>query len=443
MATIVGIRFKDAGKIYSFDPADIELAAGDWAVVDTAQGRECGEVMFAPREASEEQIVAPLKRVVRRATPDDIRIVQERAAKEKHALDVCQEKVNAHKLDMKLVNVEMAFDGSKIVFYFTADGRVDFRALVRDLASVFRTRIELRQIGVRDEVKMLGGLGPCGREACCKSFLSDFSPVSIRMAKDQNLSLNPTKISGLCGRLMCCLNYEQETYASTLQRCPRKGSTVLTPEGPATVDDVLIIKEKVKVRLTGEEVEIREYPFDDISEASPKDIAAWEASGGRARAATAKAAYKQALNKPKPRPGEDLDDDATGGEGPMRLVKPDQPALAVFPDQARDENGPREPEDGQAARPAPAAPRPAQAPRSGGSQRPQQSQRPQPQQRPLPQQPPKGDDDEGDEDEAPDTAAATPEQGAPGQAPNPNRRRRRGGRRRSGWHGGPRPPAKQ
>ena len=151
---------------------------------------------------------------------------------------------------MKLVNVEYSFDGSKIVFYFTADGRVDFRALVRDLAAVFRTRIELRQIGVRDEVKMLGGLGPCGREACCKAFLTDFSPVSIRMAKDQNLSLNPTKISGLCGRLMCCLNYEQEHYQTTLQRCPRKGATVLTPEGPATVDDVLILKEKVKVRLT-------------------------------------------------------------------------------------------------------------------------------------------------------------------------------------------------
>ena len=438
MAIIVGIRFKDAGKIYSFDPADLELGAGDWAVVDTAQGRECGEVMFAPKEVPDTQIMTPLKRVVRKATADDMRIVQERAAKEKHALDVCQEKVNAHKLDMKLVNVEMAFDASKIVFYFTADGRVDFRALVRDLASVFRTRIELRQIGVRDEVKMLGGLGPCGREACCKSFLSDFSPVSIRMAKDQNLSLNPTKISGLCGRLMCCLNYEQETYATTLQRSPRKGSTVLTPEGPAYVDDVLILKEKVKVRLQGEEVEIREYTFEEVSEAAPKDIAAWEASGGRARAAAAKAAYKQALNKPKPKPGEDIDGaDPFGFGAPMRLVKPDEPDLAVPAGEL--------PETKQEPQPkAERAPVPQQQRQPPRPARPQQNQ-PRPQQQPRPTQQqaaPIDAQDDGDAVDMPDTGTA--QQGeAPGQgSANTNRRRRRGGRRRGGWHGGPRPPAK-
>jgi cell fate regulator YaaT (PSP1 superfamily) len=435
MAIIVGIRFKDAGKIYSFDPAGLELNAGDWAVVDTAQGRECGEVMFAPKEVADTQIIAPLKRVVRRATADDMRIVQERAGKEKHAMDVCQEKVNAHKLDMKLVNVEIAFDGSKIIFYFTADGRVDFRALVRDLASVFRTRIELRQIGVRDEVKMLGGLGPCGREACCKAFLSDFSPVSIRMAKDQNLSLNPTKISGLCGRLMCCLNYEQENYATTLQRCPRKGSTVLTPEGPATVDDVLILKEKAKVRLHGEEIEIREYAFEEISEAGPKDIAEWEASGGRVRAATAKAAYKQALNKPKPKPGDEFADNADpdGFSGPVRLVKPDEPDLAM-PDDA----APSIVEEGPMPQRIPVLPQQRPAPRP---------QQPRPQQAPQQQKPASNlavptENDEDEEEDAPETDSATPNGDPAKNTPNPNRRRRRGGRRRSGWHGGPRPPAK-
>jgi cell fate regulator YaaT (PSP1 superfamily) len=422
MNTIVGIRFKDTGKIYYFDPSALELAQGDWAVVETAQGKECGEVMLSPREVPDEQIVAPLKKVQRKATAEDMKIVEERAGKEKHALEVCQEKVLAHNLDMKLVNVEFSFDGSKIVFYFTADGRVDFRALVRDLAAVFRTRIELRQIGVRDEVKMLGGLGPCGREACCKAFLTDFSPVSIRMAKDQNLSLNPTKISGLCGRLMCCLNYEQEHYAATLQRCPRKGATVLTPEGPATVDDVLILKEKVKVRLIGDEVEIREYVFEDVQDATPKDIAAWEASGGRARASVAKAAYKQALNKPKPKPGDEFNDipsDFYSNDGPMRLVKPDEPALGVGQEMpsalpaaeikpvpkaapaVQDLEDYREDDDAAAAQDA-------------SGQR----------------------DTDGTDEEAGSAADGQPATGD-NQA---NRRRRRGGRRNRGWHGGPRTP---
>ena len=411
MTNIVGIRFKEAGKIYYFDPGTLELVQGDWAVVETAQGKECGEVMIAPREVPDEQIVAPLKKVQRKATADDLRVVEERASKEKHALEVCEEKVRNHSLDMKLVNVEYSFDGSKIVFYFTADGRVDFRALVRDLAAVFRTRIELRQIGVRDEVKMLGGLGPCGREACCKAFLSDFSPVSIRMAKDQNLSLNPTKISGLCGRLMCCLNYEQEHYSTTLQRSPKKGAAVITPEGPAYVDDVLILKEKVKVRLTGEEVEIREYSFDEIQEGGANQIAEWEASGGRARAAQAKAAYKQALNNPKPKKEEEYIDYSAEAFASRMVPAPDEtpkvdPAPAPHP-------GPK--------------PLPDEDYRDGD------------------------DDDDGDDaEEAPQNGDATqgakPAQGEqkPGANGNGNgtggsghRRRRRGGRRHRVFHGEP------
>ncbi len=403
MPNIVGIRFKEAGKIYYFDPGELALAQGEWAIVETAQGKECGEVMLPQRDVPEDQIVAPLKKVIRKATAEDMKALEERAAKERHALQVCEEKVKAHNLDMKLVDVEYSLDGGKIIFYFTADGRVDFRALVRDLAAVFRTRIELRQIGVRDEVKMLGGLGPCGREACCKAFLSDFSPVSIRMAKDQNLSLNPTKISGLCGRLMCCLNYEQEHYAETLKRCPRKGTTVLTPEGPAVVDDVLILKEKVKVRLTGEEVEIREYAFDDVKEANQKDIAEWEASGGRARAVAAKAAYKQAQQN-KPKKGEQPAEDAAFE--PMRVVKPDLPDLAEV-------------------------------------------NQPAPQRQPALTVEDTDGDEEGDEtDEAaegqPQTGRpATPNQGGQsqqgGQGSGTRRRRRRGGRRRGGFHGGPKP----
>lgn len=430
MPNIVGIRFKEAGKIYYFDPAGLELAQGDWAVVETAQGKECGEIMLSPREVPDEQIVSPLKKVTRKATPEDMKIVEERAGKEKHALELCEEKVRAHNLEMKLVNVEYAFDSSKIIFYFTADGRVDFRALVRDLAAVFRTRIELRQIGVRDEVKMLGGLGPCGREACCKAFLSDFSPVSIRMAKDQNLSLNPTKISGLCGRLMCCLNYEQDHYASTLQHCPRKGSTVLTPEGPATIDDVLILKEKVRVRLTGEEVEIREYPFEEVQEAGQKEIAAWEASGGRERAVIAKAAYKQAQNKPKQKEPESASSFFTADDRdyePIRSVKPDEPDL-VF---ARKEE-PESPENGVGM--------PGDADEDEDDLE-------------LPSED-DGQEGGGEGDREVRAASVRPEVPAAQRPQNPqpprppvegqsqdnhHRRRRRGGRRRGGWHGGPRP----
>jgi len=214
MINVVGIRFKSAGKIYYFDPAELSLPMNTFVIVETARGLEMGEVVLGVRKVSKEEVVLPLKKVLRIATPDDLAKAETNCAKEENARKVCSEKIAEHNLPMKLVNVEYTFDGSKIIFYFTAEGRVDFRELVKDLAAVFRTRIELRQIGVRDEAKMLGGLGSCGRELCCCSFLGDFEPVSIKMAKEQNLSLNPTKISGICGRLMCCLNFESACYRS-------------------------------------------------------------------------------------------------------------------------------------------------------------------------------------------------------------------------------------
>lgn len=222
MAVIIGVRFKNTGKVYYFDPGQNQLEKGSLVVVETARGIECGEVVIPNKEVADSTIVKPLKPVLRPATPEDKRRAKENAEKEQRAMRVCQEKIAAHKLDMKLVDVEYTFDNSKILFYFTADGRVDFRDLVKDLASVFRTRIELRQIGVRDEAKMLGGLGICGRPFCCSQFLSDFQPVSIKMAKEQNLSLNPTKISGVCGRLMCCLKYEQDNYEQIRKQMPKR-----------------------------------------------------------------------------------------------------------------------------------------------------------------------------------------------------------------------------
>ncbi|MBC9784159.1 stage 0 sporulation family protein [Heliobacterium chlorum] len=212
MVKIVGVRFKKTGKVYYFDPGDLEIQAQDRVIVETARGIEYGEIVIPPREVPEDSLVNPLKKVLRVATAEDAQQVEENRSKETAAYEICQKKISIHQLPMKLVDVEYTFDASKIIFYFTADGRVDFRELVKDLAAVFRTRIELRQIGVRDEAKMIGGIGCCGRVLCCSSFLGDFEPVSIRMAKDQNLSLNPTKISGICGRLMCCLKFENDCY---------------------------------------------------------------------------------------------------------------------------------------------------------------------------------------------------------------------------------------
>lgn len=248
MAEIIGVRFKSVGKVYYFDPNGVRAEKGSHVIVETARGVECGEVAMANREVSDQTIVKPLKKVVRAATKEDMQRVENNLARQKQAFSVCQEKIAKHKLDMKLVDVEFTFDNNKILFYFTADGRVDFRELVKDLASVFRTRIELRQIGVRDEAKMLGGLGICGRPFCCASFLGEFQPVSIKMAKEQGLSLNPAKISGTCGRLMCCLKYEQEAYEDLLRTTPRQGSLVRTRDGvKGQVVEVNLLTGQLKV----------------------------------------------------------------------------------------------------------------------------------------------------------------------------------------------------
>ncbi len=249
MKNIIGVRFKKPGKIYFFDPGNLKISTKDFVVVETLQGEEYGEVVIANRQMPEDKIVKPLKKVLRVATYKDKKHYEENKKKEKEAFAICEKKIKEHKLEMTLIDVEFKFDNSKVLFYFTADGRIDFRELVKDLASIFRTRIELRQIGVRDEVKRIGGNGVCGRELCCCSFLSNFETVSIKMAKEQNLSLNPSKISGNCGRLMCCLKYEQEVYEEKLKKLPKIGAIVKTPEGEGTVESVETLKEKVRVKL--------------------------------------------------------------------------------------------------------------------------------------------------------------------------------------------------
>ncbi|MBQ7218721.1 MAG: stage 0 sporulation family protein [Ruminococcus sp.] len=249
MAEVIGVRFKEVGKVYYFDPNNNKLKVGDTVIVETARGIECGKVAMENKEVKDDDIVHPLKKLVRKATKEDLKRLEDNHRKEKEALKICERKVAEHKLEMKLVDVEYTFDNSKILFYFTADGRVDFRALVKDLASVFRTRIELRQIGVRDESKMLGGLGVCGRPFCCNSFLGEFHPVSIKMAKEQGLSLSPTKISGTCGRLMCCLKYEQEAYTDLLKRTPKVGAIVKTPAGRGLVVETNLLSQTLKVKM--------------------------------------------------------------------------------------------------------------------------------------------------------------------------------------------------
>ena len=249
MAIIIGVKFKGAGKVYYFDPDESILNAGDYVVAETSRGIECGTVTFGNREISDDGLNRPLKKIIRPATAEDIARLEENRKKEEKAYSICLKKIIEHNLKMKLVTVEYTFDNNKILFYFTADGRVDFRELVKDLAGIFRTRIELRQIGVRDESKMLGGLGICGREFCCKGFLSDFQPVSIKMAKEQGMSLNPVKISGTCGRLMCCLKYEQEAYSDLLKKTPKIGAYVSTPDGKGTVVDQNLIKGVLNVQL--------------------------------------------------------------------------------------------------------------------------------------------------------------------------------------------------
>ena len=266
MDKIIGVQFQKNGKIYYFDSNGFTVKPGDYVIVDTARGLDLGEIAFGPRDISEDTWKNPLKKMIRMATEQDVQHGIENRQKEKEAFSICQKKIAEHKLEMKLVSVEYAFDNSKILFFFTANGRVDFRSLVKDLASIFKMRIELRQIGVRDEAKMLGGLGPCGRPICCGTFLDQFQPVSIKMAKEQNLSLNPTKISGVCGRLMCCLKYEQEHYEMTRKKMPRIGREVVTPDGKGPVTDLNIVKETVFVRLTnGDTSEIKEYPLEQVT----------------------------------------------------------------------------------------------------------------------------------------------------------------------------------
>ena len=266
MIKIVGVRFRTAGKIYYFDPQKYTISLGDNVIVETARGVEFGTVMIAPKEVEPEKVIQPLKPVIRVATPEDEKIETRNHLKEKEAFKICLEKIQKHKMEMKLVDAEYTFDNNKLLFYFTADGRIDFRELVKDLASVFRTRIELRQIGVRDETKILGGVGICGRPLCCNTFLSEFAPVSIKMAKEQNLSLNPSKISGVCGRLMCCLKNEEETYEYLNSRLPNTGDYVTTDDKlRGEVQSVSVLRQTVKVLVeVDDEKEIREYKVNQL-----------------------------------------------------------------------------------------------------------------------------------------------------------------------------------
>ncbi|GLI10233.1 stage 0 sporulation protein [Paenibacillus tyrfis] len=265
MFSVVGVRFKKAGKVYYFDPSDLPIDQDSAVIVETARGVEYGRVVIGRRTVGESDVVLPLKKVIRIADQQDAQLVEDNKQAAKNAFAICQDKIKDHQLRMKLVDVEYTFDRNKIIFYFTAEGRVDFRELVKDLASIFRTRIELRQIGVRDEAKMLGGIGPCGRILCCSSFLGDFEPVSIKMAKDQNLSLNPTKISGLCGRLMCCLKYEHDNYESAKDDLPRVGSEVITSFGNGRVVSLNVGERTAKVQIFDIK-KVMDLPLDDVVE---------------------------------------------------------------------------------------------------------------------------------------------------------------------------------
>jgi cell fate regulator YaaT (PSP1 superfamily) len=303
MIKVVGVRFRNAGKIYYFGPENLELAAGTHVIVETARGVEMGTVMVGPKEVAEEDVIQPLKPVIRIATEADEKTVEKNREKEKEAFKICLEKIEKHKLEMKLVEAEYTFDNNKLLFYFTADGRIDFRELVKDLAAVFRTRIELRQIGVRDETKIRGGIGICGRPLCCNTYLSEFAPVSIKMAKEQNLSLNPTKISGVCGRLMCCLKNEEDTYEYLNSRLPGNGDYVTTSDGlKGEVSSVNVLRQTVKVLVeVDDEKELREYKVEELkfkprrrkehvklTAEEMKELSALEDKGGKSKIDDAK-----------------------------------------------------------------------------------------------------------------------------------------------------------
>lgn len=349
MPMVVGVRFRRTGKNYYFDPSGFEYKPGDAVVVETARGIEYADVTMLPREVSDEEIVPPLKPVIRVATPADRQRVLDNMAKEKEAMTIGLECISLRQLEMKLVDVEYTFDGKKIIFYFTADGRVDFRELVRDLAARFHIRIELRQIGVRDETKMMGGLGPCGRAVCCTSFLNDFVPVSIRMAKDQNISLNPTKISGLCGRLMCCLQFEHEFYAQEKAKSPKVGADVITPDGPGEMVEHFILREKFRIRVTLPDLsfDMREYPCDQVRIVTPEERQAAlreieeklgktlqevtaDAESRADRARELRAAHQARVKPARPRPvnenkAQSINDISIFPEAPAKAERPERP----------------------------------------------------------------------------------------------------------------------
>lgn len=299
MTRVIGVRFRNVGKIYYFSPKDFDICVGDHVIVETARGVEYGHVVLAPRDVEDEKVVQPLKEVIRIATPQDDKKEEANRKREKEAYQICLKKIREHGLEMKLIDVEYTFDNNKVLFYFTADGRIDFRELVKDLASVFKTRIELRQIGVRDETKIMGGIGICGRTLCCHAHLSEFVPVSIKMAKEQNLSLNPTKISGMCGRLMCCLKHEEETYEYLNRKLPNVGDYVTTDDGlKGEVHSVNVLRQLVKVLIeNNDEKEMREYKVeqlrfkkrhrkekqDDVTDAELRELEKLEKQEGRSK----------------------------------------------------------------------------------------------------------------------------------------------------------------
>ena len=353
MAMVIRVRFKRAAKLYDFDPNGLELHNGMSVVTETARGVELGECMSGVMDVPDERLVLPLKPILRIATEQDLAMQKRNEQAEKEAFDIAIDRIAEHKLEMKLVDVEYAFDRSKIIFYFTANGRVDFRMLVKSLASIFKTRIELRQIGVRDEAKMLGGIGPCGRPICCRTFLSDFTPVSIKMAKEQNLSLNPTKISGLCDRLMCCLKYEQDHYEQTRKRMPRVGREIITPDGLGVINAINVLEETVRVRIAvGDSFELREYKIDDCQrpgqdERKPRPEEDATAEDAQQAAENAEGG---ALETAEPNPPKKQEQRPPRGERPERAPRPERspkPERGPRPERGerppRPERGPRPP----------------------------------------------------------------------------------------------------
>ena len=369
MVNVIGVRFENAGKLYFFDPGQFWPTPGDYVLVETSRGIEFGEVVTGIKEIDDAMLQSPLKPVVRIASAEDLQHFKDNKAAEKEAYQVCQKKISEHKLDMKLVSVEYTFDNSKILFYFTANGRVDFRSLVKDLASVFKTRIELRQIGVRDEAKMLGGLGICGRPICCGAFLGDFQPVSIKMAKEQNLSLNPTKISGVCGRLMCCLKYEQDQYEAIRKKMPKVGKEVITPDGPGVVWELNVIKETVRVRIQkGDSSELRDYPMEDVQRPGARREEPKEAPVEAEVPAqeTAQEAFAEAPAQEEQRPRKERKPHREEGEKPERREKREHREVR------KEERRPKEEavKSAPAEKPAPAdkpAAAPAEAPKTAAN----------------------------------------------------------------------------